>query len=64
MSFWRIFFFPLPLGRFTWELSKVYTYIPKPLNANCSMEREGVAEAEMPQKPFKCYIAGFSVLIM
>lgn len=28
------------------------------------MEREGVAEAEMPQKPFKCYIAGFSVLII
>lgn len=21
-----------------------------------------VAESEMPQKPFKCYIAGFSVL--
>lgn len=26
--------------------------------------REGVAEAEMPQKPFKCYITGFSVLLI
>lgn len=27
------------------------------------MERRGVGRAKMSQKPFKCYIAGFSVLV-
>lgn len=58
MSFWRIFF-PYHQEDLPGNCLKSIHIFPKPLNANLSVEREGVAGAEMPQKPFKCYVAGF-----
>lgn len=56
--------FSLQLGRFTWELSKDRTYISKAFKCQLQHGGGGLAEAKMPQKPCKCYIVGFSVLLI